>query len=1408
MSTLVQTPILYARMRMLQFLLVILAGLAVLPGVSNSQGLSSEGKEYWIGFMPNYITPAQAISIYVGTGTPNKIKVETFGDNGMIVSSQSITLGADQAYKFKMSIGLSETRVRETPMYRAIRITSTAPCVAYGYSDNTLTTDGYLALPLSGLGKEYYAVSYYDDAYSPGYDHLGGEFLVVAPYDATEVTITLPEEATTTLTDDGRTIGHKGRDTWKVTLNKGQTYLVNTTGWNYGVDDLTGAKVTSTKPVGFLTGHQRAEIELEDGNSKDHLIEMIPPTDRWGTEYFMMPQLSRTVCGDYIRVISAEDNNRITVNGSERQINAGEWFEVSQQTVATTFRSINGKRFLVMDYSYEEGHFGDPGPGDPDITTMIPKEQFQKRIIFRTPSNAGTAFKHYATIVYHKDFIGQVTLKKGNNKPTSLSSFGAGSPVPLPTSDYVCQRVLLSGDEVTWIAEAPTPMGIYMYGFTSVESYAYPAGMALKVLQEDPMAPLETHTEDCGDYDAELTETHVMPKDPWDDTKIAEVYMVTELNDVNWNKQSFNYFFDLDPKFEVGKVTTTYTLRVIDKTKDAYAAIYTFDQAGNDSVYEYFYEAPKLGATPKPEYVFAPVLVDEDSCMEITLRNDQTNGDIEVTKASIMGIAQAGSFTVTPTDINKILKPGETIKLTVCFNALDTLVYKDTLVVQTQCAPFKFALRGEGVIPKIFASDKYFGLVEPGMGPKCGPIQIENRGKFPLTVYAHNFVTNVPEFTIDPNELSRFPITIPVGGKIDLNFCFSPTDTGNYKVQVDYSTNIPARYKSLDKNYSILTGISLKPGAKLSVINKGFGPTNCIELPEYTDTLYNDGDLIMQVDSVTLIGPGAGSYIIVKSIPAGRVTSAFALDPGPKDNPKINGVQYVVQFNPNFAGNTTALQEADLVAWTRQGVVPITHVTGSRIAPVLAVDVTAPINMGNIKTGTTTTATFNVSNTGTAPLNITDIVTQGASTNKFTLNPTSFMLTPGAVQPVTVTFAPGTQIGSFTETFLVVTEKPNCTEDLPVTIVAASNENNYTASGADYKTVFTCKDRVLSGSFTNNSSDQDITITDIQIASANGWDDVGDFALQTPFTSPILVARNGSSIDVPVVFTPTATGPREAALRFMFELEGETKEAIVLLTGVGDLVPQVVAVGSTAGGVKYTATMNDELRVPIVLKESFTNRNANVRGYSFDVSFKRDAFSFAQDVAGPANVTVERVSKSYDPATDMETFTVTTSGLTPSDITVDNFAAQLHLLPRVHRGLESDITVRNAAWLDANNNVICYIPTEYIDAKYQFDPLCGDNALQDYLNDKSIKDIAFGYITPNPVHSDATVNFSVNMDAAITLTISDALGNEVAKLLDGKPMKIGKHSAKFDASTLAEGTYYCRLTNGKSTLTQRLVITK
>lgn len=1403
------------QLRLTAVWLVLALVSSVLGSSPVSAQVTSEGKEYWLGFMPNYINPAQKINLFIASGTANKIKIEQFGgptgQTPKIVRTITRTLAADEAITVNMNIGEAETREREMPQNKAIRVTSTAPCVVYGYSDNSLTTDGYLGLPITAYGKEYYSINYYDDAYSPGFDHLGGEFLIIAPYDGTEVKI--KTKATTTLSDDGYKIGHREGDEWSVVLNKGQTYLVQTTGWEYGTADLTGSHIKSNKPIAFLTGHQRASIEIDaPGNSKDHLIEMIPPIDKWGTEYFMLPQLSRTKCGDFLRVITAEAGNFLAVNGSGRQLdNAGDYFDIPLATAPTVVRSLNGKRFLVMDYSYTQGYNGDPGPGDPDITTMTPKEQFQKRMIFRTPSNAGGAsFTHYLTFICHKDGISQLKLKKGKDPAKALTAFGAGGVFPFPGTDYVGQRCKISGDEVTYIAEGPMPFGLYMYGFASVEGYAYPAGMALRIISKDPIYPLEAErVEDCGDYKVTLTETHLMPKDTFDDTRIAEISMIEEIGDPRWSKLSSNYEFILDPNFQVGDSVGKFELRVIDKTKDAYAAIYTVDFAENDTVYEYRYTAPKLVTDPLPKFVISPVLVGTEKCMKITLRNAQTQGDLKLTSNSVMGVAKDKPFSISPVDLNKTLAPNDTVSIYLCFSPSDSGTVIDTLIVGTECAPFKYVVEGYGATPIIYAHDKDFGFSDVDV-EKCADVEVENRGTWDLVLSGQDLLATDQNFHQATTQ--TWPVTIPPGQSRMVRYCFEPDAPGYFTSTATYSTNIPAKFAKQIKDYSKLEGTSAIPGAKLKVQNKRFGPTNCLVLPQYIDTLFNDQGKATQVDKVTIIGPGAASFRIVAS---DAPPVPFVLGAN-QDPTRGEGFHYTVEFDPNVdaSGNTV---DADLVAYVdgESTPRPITHLSGSRIAPILTVVApSANVDLGIIRINSPVVGTFEVRNTGTDVLDVTNIVARGADAPFVTdITPRAFQVQPGASQTVSVTITAGAEARVYTADLLVEARKPSCTPDVPQQFSVLASSNAVEAQGADYETVFQCLNRSLTPSIQNFSSMDAITLTGIDIIDdpAQGWRESADFAPVAVFNGPVDVPAGGR-FDYPVVFTPNATGVRNAAIRFSYILNNEPKELIRQLTGIGDLVPQILGVGSidAANQMQYSGSTETVLTVPVQFSESFAGRNAGLYSYSFDISFKRDLFSFDRsDVDGPTGIALQTsATSSYDATTGYETWTVTTVGTIP-DLTLTDYAAQFTLHPRVSLEKESDIIVSNASWKDQSSGEVCYVPTQYVPAKFVYDPLCGDKALTAYLGGKSVKGIAFGGIAPNPIGNDGQINIQVNLpDSRITLTVYDALGKEVVRLLDNAGMAKGAHSVAFDASNLPTGTYFVRVSNGSDVDSRQISVQK
>jgi hypothetical protein len=454
-------------------------------GSANAQTkVTSAGREFWFGFMPNYIDPADRLNLYIATESENRVTIELYGLNGAITWTKVINLAGGEAFTVQVPPNIAETRSLETPVYQAVRVTSTSFCTVVGYSDNALTTDAFLAIPLPALGTEYYCVSYFDDAYAPGQDHLGGEFLIVAPYDGTQVTITT--NANTTLSEDGKTIGHTKGQTWTVNLSKGQTYLVQSTGFGYGVEDLTGSKVTSNKPIGFLSGHQRAAIELGgEGTSKEHLIEMLPSTDHWGTEYVTIPLPSKPIAGSYYRVISAEAGNIVRVNDSTITLDAGAYAEFSQVTTPIHFISTSNKRFLAVQYAYAEGSFGDPSQGDATMIALTPVAHFVTNALFRAPSNnsgSGSAFRHYASVITTSKGLSDMLVKKGDAAPVPITAFG-GLQEPIAGTSYSSASLRLTGEDVSWSISSSAPFTLIQYGYASKETYGYPGPRSFDVVQ-------------------------------------------------------------------------------------------------------------------------------------------------------------------------------------------------------------------------------------------------------------------------------------------------------------------------------------------------------------------------------------------------------------------------------------------------------------------------------------------------------------------------------------------------------------------------------------------------------------------------------------------------------------------------------------------------------------------------------------------------------------------------------------------------------------------------------------------------------------------------------------------------------------------------------------------------------------
>ena len=80
-------------------------------------------------------------------------------------------------------------------------------------------------------------------------------------------------------------------------------------------------------------------------------------------------------------------------------------------------------------------------------------------------------------------------------------------------------------------------------------------------------------------------------------------------------------------------------------------------------------------------------------------------------------------------------------------------------------------------------------------------------------------------------------------------------------------------------------------------------------------------------------------------------------------------------------------------------------------------------------------------------------------------------------------------------------------------------------------------------------------------------------------------------------------------------------------------------------------------------------------------------------------------------------------------------------------------------------------------------------------------------IYPNPTQNSATLAFSVAGPGFVQIEILDVLGHNVRNISE-KILSAGAYSADLDLHNLSAGTYYCKLSQGGSTMTKMLVVQK
>ena len=371
-------------------------------------------------------------------------------------------------------INLPDRHINYTGMLTggAYKIVSDLPVIAYQFQPvdgvNSYTSDASLLLPTSSLDRFYYVLNW-------GLGYGNPQLVVAAVEDNTTFTIT---SAVNTTAGGSIPALSAGVPWTSPTLNEGDFIQIESpsdSGFN-------GTYITSNKPIAVFSNNWCANVPTQNCCC-DHLEEQLIGLQSWGRTYVasrMPVRSSGTPDINVWQVLASQNNTTVTFTANPQvtglpagpiTLNAG---QMHQMTVTGTMANPGDfivsadKPILVMGYLTTSSSTNAPvaQAGDPAMTQMVPVEQFLDNYIVLVPINW---IYDYAVLTKR---VGSTVYMNGVAVPQSAF-------IPIDAQWEVGR---ISVPDGVHAFTGTSPFGIVIVGYDSYDSYAYPGGLNMQII--------------------------------------------------------------------------------------------------------------------------------------------------------------------------------------------------------------------------------------------------------------------------------------------------------------------------------------------------------------------------------------------------------------------------------------------------------------------------------------------------------------------------------------------------------------------------------------------------------------------------------------------------------------------------------------------------------------------------------------------------------------------------------------------------------------------------------------------------------------------------------------------------------------------------------------------------------------
>lgn len=306
-------------------------------------------------FHENLGSGSNTVFIFGDTGTTGTISGnDGFSQNFLIDGTGVFTLGLGISGREMISSGAKNNL--------SLLVESADPISGLALNRASATTDMTTLLDLDGLSQDYRVLTIL------GTFGSGSQMSVTATEDNTTVTIT-PQNVS------GLTNGTPE----VVVLQKGESIFYESGAGR----DLSGTRVQSDKDVAVFGGAECTQVP--NGTvACDHIIQQQFGVENFDTEFLVAETPFAGAAKDLVRVIAAEDNTEVFINGvSQGIINAGEVLTVDNVGNAkiTSDKPVSVGQFM-------RGQGGTRTTGDPAFALIPSVDQLLKAYAFTTPVGA------------------------------------------------------------------------------------------------------------------------------------------------------------------------------------------------------------------------------------------------------------------------------------------------------------------------------------------------------------------------------------------------------------------------------------------------------------------------------------------------------------------------------------------------------------------------------------------------------------------------------------------------------------------------------------------------------------------------------------------------------------------------------------------------------------------------------------------------------------------------------------------------------------------------------------------------------------------------------------------------------------------------------------------------------------